>query len=243
MDQVTFEKRTGLTEADMMALDMVPVFSGLGENVLVDLLSDSSVRHYPRDTMLFLQGDEADRFFVVFDGWVKLFRQTPDGHESVVHVCGPKDSFAEAAIFDSHDFPVSAEVVEDARLLVIPAKRFIAQLHESMDICLTMIGALSRHNRFLVKNIEQMAVKSSAERLALFLDGLCGKHCNGICDSCEINLPLDKGLIAGRLNMQPETLSRSFVKLKNLGVETKGSRVLVENMERLRTFANGQGGD
>ena len=240
MDQSTFEKRTGLTGADVAVLRSVPVFSGLGENVLTDLLSDSSVRHYPRDSILFLQGDSADRFFVIFKGWVRLFRQTADGHESVVHVSGPGDSFAEAAIFDSHDFPVSAEVVEDVRLLSIPSESFIARLHENADICFAMMASLSRHNRVLVQSIEQMAVKSSTERLATFLEGLCGHHCNNDCANCEISLPLDKGLIAGRLNMQPETLSRGFAKLKTLGVSTNGNKVTVSDMEKLRAFAKGE---
>ena len=251
MDREIFEKRTGLTGVDMTVLESVPLFSRLGADALMRLLGDSSVRHYPRGTMLFMQGDEADRFFVSFRGWTKLFRQTRNGTESVLHVIGPRESFAEAAIFDSHDFPVSAEVVDDARLLVVPAVSFIAGLRDDADTSLAMMASLSRHNRFLVRTIEQMAVKSSTERLAMFLAGLCqgpavgfgdgaDHHCNNECAACELHLPLDKGLIAGRLNMQPETLSRSFAKLRDIGIRTKGTRVLVEDIKKLRAFSDGK---
>lgn len=236
MDRDDFSRHTGLTDTDIRLLRSVSLFSKLDDTVMMDLLQDSSVRHYPRNTVLFFQGDPADRFCVIFEGWVKLFRQTADGHESVLHLSGPKDSFAEAAIFDSHDFPVNAEVVYDARILVVPADTFLTRLRSSADICLDMMGALSRRNRFLVQTVEQMSVKSSAERLATFLVGLC----LGDTPQCEINLPLDKSLIAGRLNMQPETLSRGFAKLKSVGVTTKGNKVFVEDVGVLRTFAQGE---
>ena len=235
MDKAAFRHHTGLTDADLHVLGAVSLFSKLDEAVLMNLLQDSSVRHYPRNTVLFFQGDPADRFCVIFEGWVKLFRQTPDGHESVLHLSGPKDSFAEAAIFDSHDFPVTAEVVYDARILVIPADTFLERLRSSADICLDMMAALSRRNRFLVQTVEQMSVKSSAERLAMFLISLC----SGEEASYEIHLPLDKGLIAGRLNMQPETLSRAFAKLRTMGVSTKGNQVLLADVQGLRAFARG----
>jgi len=236
MDRETFSRHTGLSEGDFHLLKSVPLFSKLDNAVIMNLLQDSSVRHYPRNTMLFFQGDPADRFCVIFEGWVKLFRQTADGHESVLHLSGPKDSFAEAAIFDSNDFPVTAEVVHEARILIIPADTFLARLRGNADICLDMMGALSRRNRFLVQTVEQMSVKSSSERLAMFLVGLCPGEGN----ACEIHLPLDKSLIAGRLNMQPETLSRGFAKLRPIGVTTQGNQVLVADVRALRDMAKGQ---
>ena len=242
MDGETFQKRTGLSEADLMVLKTVPLFSGLDRATIINLLADSSIRRYPRGTTLFLQDDPVDRFCVVFEGWVKLYCQSEDGFESVVHVAGPCESFAEAIIFDNQAYPFSAEIAEDARLLSIPKPSFLNKLKADVDICLAIMGALSQSHRYLVQTIEQMASKSSVERLAVFLESLCGAYCNGKCDDCELHLPIDKGLIAGRLNMQPETLSRSLVKLRDMGVKTKGNRVMVADMDKLRAYAHGSAG-
>jgi CRP/FNR family transcriptional regulator, dissimilatory nitrate respiration regulator len=50
-------------------------------------------------------------------------------------------------------------------------------------------------------------------------------------------LPQDKVLIAARLNMQPETLSRVLARLRTHGVTTTGNRVVIEDVERLRWLA------
>jgi CRP/FNR family transcriptional regulator, dissimilatory nitrate respiration regulator len=49
-------------------------------------------------------------------------------------------------------------------------------------------------------------------------------------DRAEIELPLDKSLIAARLGMQPETFSRSVARLRGDG----GGRVVVGDVRRLR---------
>ena len=66
----------------------LPLFQGLGTDVVYRLLDSAYVRSYSRGRTVFLQGQEADRFFVVLDGWIKLYRQTREGNEAVIEVFG-----------------------------------------------------------------------------------------------------------------------------------------------------------
>ena len=116
-----FQRRTGITDEDRLMLGRVPLFSGLGQDGMQLLLADAWIQSFARNAVLFLQDDPASRFYVIIDGWVKLFRTSEEGDESVIAVFGSGDSFAEAAIFDSGIYPVSAAVVDDSRLLVVPA--------------------------------------------------------------------------------------------------------------------------
>ena len=89
--------------------------------------------------------------------------------------------------------------------------------------------------RGLVRQVEQLAVKSSAERVAGFLCKLTSNADGPV----TIQLPLDKALIAGRLGMQPETFSRSLAKLRRLGIVTNGGVVQVPDVAALRNFGQG----
>jgi CRP-like cAMP-binding protein len=89
---------------------------------------------------------------------------------------------------------------------------------------------MSLHLRRLVQQIEHLTVRSSTERLADFLVKLADNR----NERAILRLPYDKGLIAARLGMQPETLSRALAKLRPLGVETKGSRVTIRDVDALR---------
>lgn len=213
----------------------MPLFSGLGQEELQLLLADAWIQSFARNAVLFLQDDPASRFYVIIDGWVKLFRTSEDGDESVIAVFGSGDSFAEAAIFDSAVYPVSAAVVDDSRLLVVPAKPFLAQLSQHGEYALNIMASMSRHLHRLIYQVEQLTLKSSTERVAEFLVRLCPET-EG---AANVRLPLDKALIAGRLGMQPETLSRSLAKLRRFGVESKGSEVTIPDITALRQLSNG----
>jgi len=233
-DAGDFELRTGITREDIRRLGQVHLFSGLVPEDLRKLLVTSSIRRYPDHTTLFMEGDPADRFFVVMDGWVKLFRLSENGQEVVISVSSPGESFAEAAIFDSNTFPVSAVAITDVRLLVISAESLMRQLSENMDFTFNMLASMSRQMRRNVTKLHQMCSMSSTERLADFLIGLSNSH-NG---TARITLPLDKSLIAARLGMQPETFSRALAKLKTVGVQSVGHDVEIKDLNALRAMVN-----
>ena len=174
---------------------------------------------------------------MVLDGWVKLFRTTPDGHETVIAAIARGESFAEAAGFAEGVFPVGAQVAEAARLLVVPTRSFTDQLGRNPMLAVNMLAGMSRHLRGLVEEIEQRTVKSAAQRLGAFL--LRQRPDGRGREAAVIDLPTDKGLVAARLGMRPETLSRALGKLRTVGVSTRDRRVTVSDVGALRRYAEG----
>lgn len=234
----TFLRRTGLQYEDLPQLQRLIFFSGLESEELFNLLADATVRRHTRGTVLFSQEEPADRFFVVLDGWIKLSRETRDGHESVIGLFSNGESFAEAAMFESEVFPVDGTVIEDSRLLVIPAGSFRRRLSERPELMFKLIGSMSRHMRRLVQQIEQLTSRTSAERVASFFAGLAQNATPPI----QLHLPVDKVLIAGRLGMQPETFSRAIARLRQHGVTVNGSEVAITDLRRLQRLAEGETG-
>lgn len=228
-----FSRRTGITPDDMRMLRHMPLFSGLEEDAIQRLLIDASVRHFPRNAVLFLQGQPASQFYLLFDGWVKLFRETVDGHESVISILTRGEAFAQSAIFERGLFPVCASTVTCARLLVIPAGPFLRLLRADTDMALNMLGSISRQQRQLIHQIEQLTARTSIQRLAEFLCRLAGTGEGAV----ELQLPLDKALIAGRLGMQPETFSRSLAKLREHGVTIDRELVTIRDVAKLGVLA------
>jgi CRP-like cAMP-binding protein len=234
-DHERFERRTGIAKDDYAVLGRIPLFSGLPPDALRLLLANAWVQCFPRNFLLFLKDEPAMRCYVVFDGWVKLFRTTENGHETVISVLTRGESFAEAAILDRARYPVSAAAVEESRLLVIPADSFVRRLSENGEYAMKVLASMSRHLRSLVNQVERLTMKSSTERVAEFLLRLTPVFAG----STTIQLPLDKALIAGRLGMQPETFSRSLAKLRRVGVISRGSEVTIPDVMALRRLSDG----
>jgi hypothetical protein len=53
-------------------------------------------------------------------------------------------------------------------------------------------------------------------------------------DHCRFRLPYDKRLVAARLGVTQETLSRSFARLRAYGVRTEARGIGIESVARLR---------
>jgi CRP-like cAMP-binding protein len=223
----------GLGEAETRLLSRLPLFQGLQPRELFHLIGDAWVETSPSGTLLFLQGDSAQFFYVVLSGWVKLYRSTAEGNESVIAVLPPGDSFAEAAAFEEETYPVSAAIVEDARLLVIPAPPFVEKVLAEGRLAVKMMASMSRRLRQLVMQVEDLSLRSSVERLAAYLATLCHET-EG---STTVRLPFDKALIASQLGMQPETLSRSLARLRAMGIAAEGNRIQISDIATLHRLA------
>lgn len=225
-----FTRLTGIAPDDLDRLRRVPLFSGFSPNDLRGLLSSSSIRRYPIQTTLFHEGDSADRFYIVMEGWVKLYCMCENGHEVILTVASPVESFAEAAVFDSSVYPVTGTAVTEVRLLVVDAKVMLRELRKNIDFTFNILSSLSRQLRENIILVHQLSSMSSTERLTEFLLGLC----DVTKGESRITLPLDKSLIAARLGMQSETFSRALGKLKRLGVSSSGHEVVIKDVAALK---------
>jgi CRP-like cAMP-binding protein len=223
-----------LTPDDLDIVSRIAVFAGLKPETRGRLIAPATMITLKHGHPLFRQGDPAAAFFIVVEGWIKLYRITVAGEEAVIHVLTKGESLAEAVAFTGARYPATAEAVSNARVVRIPADHVVRCIREVPDIALAMIASTSSHLRQLVQQVEQLKAQSGIQRVAEFLASLCpatpGPH--------TIALPYDKALIAGRLGLKPESLSRAFAKLRSLGVEVRASHVVVKEVNKLRSVAD-----
>lgn len=224
----------GLEDMDYALLCAVPMFQDLNDKGILAFISGASIKVYDSRKTIFEKGESADRFFVILDGWVKLVRRSPEGNESVISLLTRGETFAEAAMFSGGGFPVDAITVDNCRLLVVSSKSVFRAIEDDSRYALNVIASMSRHMRGLVRQIEQLSVQSSTERLANFLLRLCPE---GVT-KCTVTLPVEKALLAARLGMQPETFSRSLAKLRKVGIEIKGQKITIPDVAILKAMVS-----
>jgi CRP-like cAMP-binding protein len=202
------------------------------EHVATTVLEGAHVRSFARAETIFLQGERASAIYIVAEGWVKLYRVAPSGAEAVVGVFTRGSSFGEAVAFRHDTYPVAAEAVTDCTLIRIEADAFLRQIRENPEVAISILSATFVHLHGLVAQVEALKAQTGAQRVAEFLLELapCPEG------ACEVTLPYDKVLIAGRLGMKPESLSRAFARLKGQGVTIRQNLALIEDVVALREY-------
>lgn len=222
-----------MTPEDRKIASASILLSGASQEAFDVLLKSARVRSFDRGATLFLQGERATAIYVVLDGWVKLYRIAPNGAEAVVGVFTKGRSFGEAVAFSHATYPVAAEAVTDCRVVRIEADAYLRQIRENPEFATSVLSATFVHLQSLVAQVEALKAQTGAQRLAEFLLEL--STC--VTGPCEVVLPYDKVLIAGRLGMKPESLSRAFAKLRDYGVAVRQNHASIADIKSLRDFA------
>jgi CRP-like cAMP-binding protein len=218
--------------ADWKIVKSTPLFGTMPPELAQTLIGTSAPHLYDKGTSLFLQGELASAFFIILDGWVKIYRTTIDGLEVVVHVLRRGETFAEPAMFLGGRYPASAETVSSARLLKISGTVFRSRIRERPELALSMLASASYQLKFLIEQIEQFKVRSAPQRIADFIVQLAqAKEGPAV-----VELPFEKSLLANRLGMKPESFSRALGKLRSHGVTVEREVITVADVGHLLSF-------
>lgn len=222
-----------LTAGDLQTISRVAVFRGLKPETVQHIIAPATVVTLRPHELIMRQDDPATAFFIVIDGWVKICRGNRCGDETVIDMMKKGDSFAEAVAFTGNRYIATAEAVNTARVARIPADHLIRCIRESPDIALAMIASVSQRMHYLFEQVEHLKAQSGVQRVAEFLASLSLAERG----HCALALPYDKILIANRLGLTPESLSRAFARLRGVGVSINASQVTVKDIVALRRIA------
>lgn len=211
------------------------IFSVMTDAELQLCLSHLEVTSYAPGEIIFQQGAHASRFFVVCEGVVQLFRTSPMGDKKVIEIVKAGDSFAEAVFFMGSNYPVHAMAVDHSKLAGIAFQDFNTCLINDSNLAFRMMGGMSRRIHGLVNEIDRLSLGTACQRLAFYLLEQAQTGQSG--DSSTVRLNAPKHVIASRIGVKPETLSRILSRLKDEGiVEEAGHMLTVLDVEKLNAF-------
>lgn len=228
----------GMNKAKPVATDLAahPIFEAnpsLWEAVCAGMQS----KHFRRDDRVITHGDNAANLWLVYKGWVKLSRQTPDGKESIISLCTEGDVFGKAAIFMGASYPYTAEIIGgDALLAAIPAPVIQAVTAKDAGATTHLMTLFNERMSQAQLMLEHISTMTAAQRLGCFLLRLCHTQTEG---AKTLHIPIEKNILATHLGMKPETLSRSQHQLKPLGIHVSGAELHIDNIAKLREFVCG----
>lgn len=217
-------------------LSRLPLFQELAPAQVNAIATATRERRLTRGEMLFQKGDPSKGFFVIVMGQIKLAFPSTMGNEKVVEVLGPRQSFGEAVMFMDRPFPVFAEALTDCVLLQIGAQGVFDLLSKDALFAKRMLAGLAQRLHGLVQDVESLSQRSSTQRVIGYLIQHCPVDHDGT-GPLEIALPTSKQVIASRLNLTPETLSRVFNDLSHQNlIAVHGKQITIHDVQRLREF-------
>lgn len=213
----------------------LPFFYGLPQADLNVFMGAASLRRYKKHEYIYHQGDEADRFFVVADGWLRLYRETLEGSESVSDILTRADIFGEGLMFyQNGNYMFSAQAVEEAQIVEISKSVLRRRAEENPEILKRIMATVCEKIIRLQTENERLASMSATQRVACLLLRLSSSM---LGKGGTFTFPYDKSLAAAQLGMKRETFSRALLFLREYGVTVNGAEVRIDSFHRLAAYS------
>jgi len=216
-------------------LKNLPLFRGLSADEVERIASSTSQVRVPAGGILFRKGDPCSGFHVIVYGQVKLAFGASDGSEKVVEILGPGQTFGEAVMFLDKPYVVFAEMLADSLLMHVGKAAIFLELESNQDFARRMLGGLAQRLHRIVSDLEGYSLKSGTQRvIGYLLRDIVGGHPGR---AAEVTLPATKSVIASRLSITREHLSRILYELSGAGlIRVSGRTIRILNVERLREY-------
>ncbi len=220
-------------------LRQVPLFASLTSDQIAAAADWFRAESFDQDAMIFLEGDPADRLWVVASGQVKIVKHTREGQENLLEVITPGEMFGGAVLLLATQ-PATAVAMTPVTALSIERGPYLQLIRQHPDIALRIIDLLGERLQAAMK-MRALAVERVDVRLANILLKLCDKAGEATGEGTRINLPLSRQDLADMAGTTIETAIRVMSRLRKEGlVHTEpGGYVVVLDHERLRKLSEG----
>lgn len=234
-----------LKKAELQAQPIEPGEAGVNAFInqvsrsgLVRLTSDErEIIELRKKQPLYAEGQRPRYLYYVLDGRLKIYKTNEDGKDLITHLCGQSDFLGYTSILEDSNYQENAEVLEDARLMLIPASDFLELVTRDAKVAQQFI-------RLITRNV----LKAEEELLNLAYSSLRKKVANGLvqqldsfsaADNETIVLNLSRKEMAQAIGVATESFIRTLADFKEEKlVDIREGQIFILNESRLRNLPN-----
>jgi CRP/FNR family transcriptional regulator, dissimilatory nitrate respiration regulator len=182
--------------------------------------------------VLISSGDEIRHLYLIARGAVTVTR-SENGREAAVAICGVGDMVGECGLFLAGTFPFSARAAEASTVLAVDRADVMGLMAVEPSFHWALCRISARHFRdacHLLADDRTLTALQRTSRYLLDVWVLSGSP------AAFFQLPYRKAVLAARLGVAPEALSRALSDLRGYGVLVNGQQVRISDPEALRAI-------
>jgi CRP/FNR family cyclic AMP-dependent transcriptional regulator len=225
------------TPSPVELLRSVPLFADLEPEELESFSQVAVPRFFPAGTRVFHEGDRSDACYIVSSGSFRVTREHSDGRAITLATLGPGEVFGELAMLDHDVRSASAEALDDAELLALPASEVRALLARHPEISVKLVAALVQRLRAANERLSRQSFQTVPSRVAGVLLQLAEEESPGAGERGRVTIRMNQADLAQLAGTSRESVSRFLADLERAGIVKPGrGRVTVLEPSKLRNY-------
>jgi len=215
-----------ITEEVLSVLSACPLFLGLKEEELSNLLIGSSarIRSFSQGELVAQAGDEVFFLHIMILGSVKGEMVDFAGKVIKIEDIVPPRPLAPAFLFGNQNrYPVNITASEEVKILSIPADAFLKIMQRSERVLRNFVNNVSSRGQFLSNKIKFLSFTTIKGKLAQYLLDLAGKT-----DTDRIIMPHSQSQLSELFGVARPSVGRAVSELNHDGIiSTDGKQVIL----------------
>jgi CRP/FNR family cyclic AMP-dependent transcriptional regulator len=213
-----------------------PLFAALDDDAASALRSSMTEAAFEKGEVIFSEGDDGDRLYVVLDGKVKLGVTSSDGRENLLGVQGPGEMFGELSLFDPGPRTATATALTDCVVIGLGHADLRAWLTGRPEVALALLQALAQRLRRTEDAMADLVFSDVPGRVAKALLELGGKFGeeNAADDGVQVTHDLTQEELAQLVGASRETVNKALADFASRGwIRLESRSVVLLDTERL----------
>lgn len=213
---------------DQSLFDKVDLFQGLKRENLDRIKAAGQIRNFSTGEYIYMQGDSADRLYLLQSGKVKLSQVTLDGQQVIHQVVGSKEAFGLLAVLEESEYPVTAQVVVDSVVFSWTRTELRRMIEEIPVLSINIIQIMAARISEFQNRLRELATERVERRIARTLIRLTRQTGRKIDTGVLIDMPLTRQDLAEMCGTTVFTVSRTLSSWEQQGIiQSKRERVVI----------------
>jgi CRP/FNR family transcriptional regulator, cyclic AMP receptor protein len=233
------QRRSGrLSAVDIDVVRKAPLFAALDDEAAAALMESMTTSHLDRGNILFREGDQGDRLYVIGEGKIKLGLTSVDGRENLLAILGPGEMFGELSLFDPGPRTATATAIAETQLLALSHEDLDSFLLGRPAVAANLLTALARRLRRANETLADLVFTDVPGRVAKALLDLSTRFGRPAEDGILVAHDLTQEELAQLVGASRETVNKALADFASRGwIHLEARAVVLTDVERLKRRA------
>lgn len=217
----------------------VSLFSSLSDKDLSMITNLITRKTFNKGDIIFSEGEEFDKLFIINQGSIKVFKSTNEGKEQILYILKEGDFLGDLNLLKKDNFKFSAAALETVGMCIIHKQDFDNLIKTNPDISIKFLEYAHARILSLENLIQTLTTKDVDIRLASLLLNLSKTFGVKTDNGVEITLPLTREEMASFIGITRETISRklSHFQSENIIEILENKSILIKDMDSLKELS------
>jgi CRP-like cAMP-binding protein len=224
---------------DIDVVRRAPLFAALDDESANALMKSMTTSRLERGDVLFREGDQGNRLYVIGEGKIKLGLTSVDGRENLLAILGPGEMFGELSLFDPGPRTATATAVAETQLIELGHDDLNTFLAGRPAVASSMLAALARRLRRTNDSLADLVFTDVPGRVAKALLDLSNRFGRPAEDGILVAHDLTQEEIAQLVGASRETVNKALADFASRGwIKLEARAVVLMDVERIRGRAH-----